>query len=52
MSQIKCIYCDKRYDDEKDTVLVREKQHEEDTQIRRLECKKCGNHHMFSVREN
>lgn len=49
MSLIECIYCGKLYDKIGETELLKDKEHEEDTEIRRLNCKECGRRHMFSV---
>lgn len=47
MYDIQCIYCGKTYNKIKDTELIRDKQYVEDSQVRRLNCKKCKKQHIF-----
>jgi len=46
MDKIKCIYCGK-INDLSETTLLKEKQNENDSQVRQLECKKCEEKHTF-----
>lgn len=46
---ILCIYCEEKHHKINDTKLLKEKQHEFDSEVRRLICKKCGAQHMFTI---
>jgi len=49
MERIVCIHCNKSYHKRNDTELLKAKQYEGDSEVRRLNCEKCGNKHMFTI---